>query len=1213
MKMNAKKLTLALVALLLALTCVFAACKKDEPQPVDDKPAEQPAETLAKEDLVKIAEKFKADFVTNYLNLYTDEVAIQIESEKSEALLKIAAASSKDEAETIAKNFMDALKAKRTLIDDVKDLIAQVADVDLDDEADVKTMNVYNTRLLEQVTGATGNKKTLLDAYKAETAPTVSDISWRLSTLKLAKLCAGDAEHEGTVNYRIAEFLKKTQDAKKAVYDSELEQGVILTFADYEEMLKLEAYITVFTATYELTPGTKAYSQILDKANYDAAVALFNEKTEGNEQIDRAQALYDAAKALAAAAVEFEIPVDDVKETTEVEYISGEEVFNFAQTDGPFYFMLKSVFEAGSEEKTADDQVLVTLGQTNVYVAKSDVYTFLPTAWAELNNLDVVQVTASTEILEDLEGFRVSITIPVEGSEYKLDAGFQATAEAAAAAANEWAKLIDVSGVVDLSESFINQKFFKEVVLTILADYNESLATAEAAYDEFAEILVVLNYVNEYPEKVATSEQGEYTTDTSVAAKVDEDNWKALLYDEVIAITKSAKTDAENPVPAMFYLDFGLLGDYVFVIDDAVYANEVALEGEYPIILRDNGDGTFTPVYNYTVYTYLWKAFNLARTAQDVRIDRDNTVEMDEVLGNVRDYFFDELDADVNYYELAVAMKVWVEKYLVEIPTDLFDLAPFKTVKEEKVLADADAVAFGDVKVTFADDKLAEESATAIVEINGAAVDAEPTEALDITAYADYNVALAAIAEYERLEAEKAAKLAALQAAVKAMFVPNAELDAITAARDLYEDVVDTYGEILTADEIEMVEACGITIGAAEEIRFAILHLYPYGDWTAALAGLQEDADVAAGNLAAINDLIAEYDELLNAAKERLAYLKAGNSIGAKGDEEEGTLDCMLVEDDDVKAQEQVVAVLTSWRRILVDATSVLMDMMTRAMLPVTPNMPADPDLLTSIDEEYLAERFAEYIDNEDLVEAMVALVTDAQQNGYFADQKTLVAMAEEADAALEAATEEFAENFKLDAKKSFADIEDLDDIIADLGAFLAGDEESDEDDQDYLNLNVANAYTDNLIDLFSQLFNERIMAAYYNSIELTREYCYALTGSYYAVDEQVLAFDEAHNTTWTEYATNQLKRAEALSAETFTSFAAAKAAVEEIWRSNLINYRWAVDAINTYEEDDVASYEELVYEELNGEEGYQPADDDDETEDDIPGILITGEIPQQP
>ena len=86
-----KKLTLVLVALLLALTCVFVACGKKTDTPVDDNPKqdEDPTvvETVPREDLVKIAEAFNVAYAENFVDLYASDVAVSIEAAKSAAIL----------------------------------------------------------------------------------------------------------------------------------------------------------------------------------------------------------------------------------------------------------------------------------------------------------------------------------------------------------------------------------------------------------------------------------------------------------------------------------------------------------------------------------------------------------------------------------------------------------------------------------------------------------------------------------------------------------------------------------------------------------------------------------------------------------------------------------------------------------------------------------------------------------------------------------------------------------------------------------------------------------------------------------------------------------------------------------------------------------------------------------------------------------------------
>lgn len=1268
MKMNAKKLTLALIALLLAVTCLFVACKKTpDPEPVDNKQEdtnkeETPVETLSKEDLEKIAAQFKKDFNDNYLSLYTDDVATDLEAMKTEAVLKITGATSLKEAQDLADAYIAKLKAARTIIDEVKDLIAKIAKdgndtneadpakgVALADADDVALLSVYNARVEAAFVTAAGAQKTVLDAYKANTLQTVKDIEARLRTIQVA-LLAADAE--GGLNDQIAAVLAKAEAATAYELDGdyELDEGK-LTLKDYEDLLVLQAQVEAFAELHELAEGTEAYAEILDKGDLDAADALFAEKTANHRQIKRARDVIEAAKALAAAAkvaarvdgevASTELKIADIQgfdsqATATVYFISVEK---FSAAVEAYIDALENEQENGTVFPPEDvvrpvkviglwDEMGPVNDQIAVWVAKADLYADLTTAWTELNTLQIMEV-AVTGDTGALNPFRVSI--PVEGAYYVLDADLQAKAQAAYDAAALWNELISEAGNEDLEESIAN-RFYNEIIGEILAQYNESMANALEGYAEFADLLVKLNYVDEYPVKAPDFEEYVLTTDTqTIPADSDKSQrWKATLLDEIATLKQTARTPYGNGTAyvrdlfATFAPEYDTIADYIIGDDQ-----------EYTVSVHDNGNGTYTPSIFFETFAFKWLVDNTAKT-EKVQVNADNTDVIDTVIDNVTEYFFkggsEEYDANINFYELAVAMKAWVEKYIETIPADVFDLEPFMTVG-------AQPDAFGAVKVTFADEKLEEVAIPQITELNGEEVGATPSEALDITVYADYTVALKAIEVYDELVAELNATADALKESARNLFKPGAA-DYIRDASKAYMDamrkyancVVDSDNEPLNDEDNSLEERLAVI----DEYNFEnyselfeqaglyqnrALGLYPHDAWDEALGELKAAVESAQEDVDFMTAALEKYELAYDAAVAYLNWCKVGYSIGwttPRTTEKEVIVsvqdgntttttkeivtetvieEVRLVSEEDLAEAQLTVDLLDAWRNILVDATRFVIENDARRVAMTTPNVPVDPATIAVADtiQEALQPEAATTFeilqgiilieDDEEtqedekytLADYMIEVLVDAYTTVEYEivdGVEVIIARAEldkEAlDAALVAATEEyeaakaaFVASFVLVGKDSYDDLEEIEDLIADMKEFVhtaiivGYDPETGAPiyaEYDYLNIAVTNAYTENAVDLFSQIFNEAIMGSYYRSIIL--------------VDD----FTEEDVEDWVEYAINTLNTY-VKSTETFATIADGEDALEDAWRFNDANYEWAVNMI--YGEEGSEAHEE--------------------------------------
>ena len=287
-----KKLTLVLVALLLALTCVFVACgKKNEtpvdntdPKPVDNTPA--PVETPTVEDMTPVAEQFKKDLAANYVDLYSKEVETAIDAEKAAALLKIMGASTKEEAQKIADEFIAFLKAQKTSYDVLKDLVAQIGDVALADEDLIKEAAAYVEALSKAYAGTNDAKKAVLDAFKADKTikDTVEKMSLRLMELAAIKEAADDKENG--VNGKTIADLKKTFTRENypftmASYDLYEEAvAAVEAAAKNTSKLKIGDNENVKPQTGAIAADSEAYAEIFDvatlaemKALLDAAIA----------------------------------------------------------------------------------------------------------------------------------------------------------------------------------------------------------------------------------------------------------------------------------------------------------------------------------------------------------------------------------------------------------------------------------------------------------------------------------------------------------------------------------------------------------------------------------------------------------------------------------------------------------------------------------------------------------------------------------------------------------------------------------------------------------------------------------------------------------------------------------------------------------------------------------------------------------------------------
>ena len=146
----------------------------------------------------------------------------------------------------------------------------------------------------------------------------------------------------------------------------------------------------------------------------------------------------------------------------------------------------------------------------------------------------------------------------------------------------------------------------------------------------------------------------------------------------------------------------------------------------------------------------------------------------------------------------------------------------------------------------------------------------------------------------------------------------------------------------------------------------------------------------------------------------------------------------------------------------------------------------------------------------------------------------------------------------------------EIDTLIKDIGAFLktiviGTEKDADGEDQpvypDYLNLKWANAYTGGYEDLFSALFNARILATYYKSVTLTYEYADAAGKvALLTVDPN----DDEHETEWVLYALKYIVKANSTA-----KFASFKGAVDTLKKTSRytaddkLEYKWAANLIN--------------------------------------------------
>ena len=306
-----KKLTLVLVALLLALTCVFVACGKKNETPVvdpdpktqDDTPA--PVETPTVEDMTPVAEQFKEDLAANYVDLYSKEVENAIDAEKAAALLKIMGASTKAEAQKIADEFIAFLKAQKTSYDVLKDLVAKIGDVALADADLIREAKSYNNALKDAFAGSNAAKKAVLDAYKADTATqkAVKDAEDRLAELEAAKIDAnvkkGEKMADG-ITVAAADGVNNDIAALKEDFTDEDKKGFNLD--DVNAYEALVADIEALATKYNIEADTDAYNEIFDVATLAETKAVLDAAIAADPVLVDMKAVVDAAAALEAAA-----------------------------------------------------------------------------------------------------------------------------------------------------------------------------------------------------------------------------------------------------------------------------------------------------------------------------------------------------------------------------------------------------------------------------------------------------------------------------------------------------------------------------------------------------------------------------------------------------------------------------------------------------------------------------------------------------------------------------------------------------------------------------------------------------------------------------------------------------------------------------------------------------------------------------------------------
>lgn len=326
-----KKLTLVLVALLLALACVFAACGKKnndtpadtDPKPVDPTPVVEP--TVAKEDLLKIAEALKAAYVENYVGLYSDSVANAIEAEKSAALLNITGASSKEEAQKIADDFIAFLKAQKTTVDELKDLIEKIGDVALADEDAIYEAKAYVDALTKAYAGANAAKKAVLDAFKADetTVDTVNKMKARVDELKAIKKAA---DKDTGVNGKEIANLKKTFTGEKYTF-------TMASYDLYEATVAAVEAAAKSATTGAIKADSDAYAEIFDVATLAEMKALLDAAIAAKPAMTDLKAIIDAAEALKVTAEDARYKVFCYVNTknTSKEFATAEEALAFVK------------------------------------------------------------------------------------------------------------------------------------------------------------------------------------------------------------------------------------------------------------------------------------------------------------------------------------------------------------------------------------------------------------------------------------------------------------------------------------------------------------------------------------------------------------------------------------------------------------------------------------------------------------------------------------------------------------------------------------------------------------------------------------------------------------------------------------------------------------------------------------------------------------------
>jgi len=751
MKMNATKLTIALVALLLALTCVFAACgkknntdKPDDTTPVDNTPVA--VDTVAKEDLTAVAESLKAAYAANYVDLYSAETATAIEAEKSAALVKIMAATSKEEAQKVADDFIAFLKSQKTIINSIAALVEKIGDVSLNDADALNELSDVVATLDAAYAGTNAAKKAALDAYKADAATqkTIKDIVDRYDELKAAKKAA---DAKDGINAQIADLKADFTKADKE-----------FALSDFNKYDTLSADIAALAKKYSLEAGSEAYKSVIDTATLEAAKAALDAAFAKDPILAKLQALVDAAAALEKAA--------DAAQLKEKVYIDASKLAEKQNAAGTLV-----------EVKLADGTVMFAAQAVELFHDNAGTHTtavtFADGAKMYYDNTsfdlygtedDVPTTVAKTAlVVAPTDEYKLALKADVEKAQEAYKAVFDFYDEKTDLTAYGYVMDDPTTTTVDEGDGPAYEA--KKTIERLTTAYTDSVVDAKADY---AAYFISGTYTDVKLKKNPTT--GTY----SLQAEFDEVGKKIQKKDDKVGanqtlIADSIDTAKENFVSRTAGGNPTAGGDfYVYYTSDAKGGYDYkAKTGNYGFNLVDG-----VPAIDYVAWSY--------------RYDFDGKEMIATGTPTAKQIKYSVFDAvktlNVTTLQNAKNALRWLTTYIGD-----GDYAESYNLYEYK-----DYATFAKTDILYMTDRAVTEVAVpGVVEIRGNAVNvAKNEEVLAAKVLSPYTMAKALVAEDEKIQAAKDEAVEAIKAAGLALRAAG-DADAVIAAKKLLTDALN--------------------------------------------------------------------------------------------------------------------------------------------------------------------------------------------------------------------------------------------------------------------------------------------------------------------------------------------------------------------------------------------------------------------------------------